>query len=36
VGGGEALACYVLGGVLLKLLPQVQSLRKYMAPQRLA
>lgn len=36
VGAGEALACYVLGGVLLKLLPQVQSLRKYMAPQRIA
>lgn len=36
LGAGEALACYVLGGILLKLLPQVQSLRKYMAPKRLA
>lgn len=36
IGLGEAIACYVLGGILLKLLPGVSSLRKYMAPNRLA
>lgn len=35
VGAGEALACCVLGGVLLKVLPQVRSLRKYMAVRRI-
>jgi len=36
VGAGEAVACYVLGGLLLTLLPRVASLRRYMAPGRLA
>jgi uncharacterized membrane protein len=36
VGAGEAVACYVLGGVLLELLPKSRGLRRYMAPERLA
>lgn len=36
VGAGEALACYLLGGILLRLLPRVRSLQKYMAPQRVS
>ena len=30
VGIGEAIACYVLGGLLLRYLPQITSLRKYL------
>lgn len=36
LGAGEALACYLLGGILLKLLSRVRSLQKYMAPQRVS
>jgi len=36
VGIGEAIACYVLGGLLLHYLPQIRSLRQYMDPSRLA
>lgn len=36
IGIGEALACFVLGGVLLKMLPRIPSLRRYMAPQRIS
>ena len=35
VGLGEAIACGVLGTLLLRLLPRVPSLRRYMAPARL-
>lgn len=35
VGIGQALSCYVLGGLLLKTLPQVGVLRRYMEPARL-
>ena len=35
VGLGEAIACGVLGTLLLQLLPRVPSLRRYMAPARL-
>ena len=34
VGLGEAIACGVLGTLLLRLLPRVPSLRRYMAPAR--
>ena len=34
VGIGEAIACYVLGGLLLRYLPQIHGLRQYMAPDR--
>lgn len=34
VGVGQALSCYILGGILLKTLPQVASLRPYMATAR--
>ena len=33
---GEAVACYVLGTILLRLLPRVSPLRRYMAPAHLA
>ena len=33
---GEALACYVLGTLLLRLLPRLSPLRRYMAPAHLA
>lgn len=36
IGAGEALVCFVLGGVLLKLLPRVPSLRRYMAPRHIS
>jgi uncharacterized membrane protein len=36
IGLGEALACYVLGGLLLGLLPKIASLRKYLSPERRA
>ena len=35
VGLGEAIACGVLGTLLLRLLPRGPSLRRYMAPARL-
>ena len=35
VGLGEAIACGVLGTLLVRLLPRVPSLRRYMAPARL-
>lgn len=35
VGLGEAIACGVLGTLLVRLLPKVPSLRRYMAPARL-
>ncbi len=36
VGIGEAIACYVLGSLLLHYLPRVHSLQKYMSTQKLA
>lgn len=35
VGLGEAVVCYVLGGVLLTVLPGIRALRPAMAPSRL-
>ena len=35
IGIGEALACCILGGLLLRLLPRIRALRPYMAPERL-
>mgnify|MGYP001157442239 CR=1 FL=1 len=35
VGLGEAIACGVLGTLLVRFLPRVPSLRRYMAPARL-
>jgi len=33
VGLGEALVCYILGMLLLREMPKVRSLRKYMTPR---
>lgn len=33
VGLGEAVACYVLGGVLLHLLPQIRPLKRFLSPR---
>lgn len=36
VGLGEAIACYGLGTLLLKALPRVPALRRYISPARLS
>lgn len=36
VGIGEAIACYVLGGLLLHYLPQIGALRRYISPNRMS
>jgi Predicted membrane protein len=34
VGGGEAIACYVLGGLLLLALPRIPAFRRYLPAEK--